>query len=189
MKIKELKELREKMIVVDGISVSGKIEKIYERTAGKSQYGDYSFQNILISDDTDKILVNFNNRAEITDDHIEQVVNLNSKFSEKMNRNIGVKIVKEDYVNVQGEETSIVKVVVSGNADVKFGEVTENPVTPIKEVIIKEIVPAKIELKNCLKEGYTLLKEINTELGTMIDWGSEDIRAVGITLYLDRKRK
>ena len=118
MRIKDCKD----NVGVKGIEISGKIESVYPPKKGTSAtYGDYSFQNITISDDTDKIGVSLRNREEMAEDKKGQQVTFESVFVESQKENMGVKVIQDEYKDKEGAEHKVIKLAVTGSAKITYG--------------------------------------------------------------------
>ena len=78
---------------VEGIEVSGTIDKLYPRKNGTSEkWGDWSFQGLEISDGTGSIEVSLKNIPEMPQDKKGQQVTFKSVLVESQGKKMGVKI-------------------------------------------------------------------------------------------------
>lgn len=194
MTIKELKDLREKLTVVDGIELGGKVTQIYQRYTGTGEFGDYSLQNIIINDDTDSIMVNLRNCPEANKDLIGKAIHFKSVYAEHLNRNVGVKIVEETYEDRNGVEKTVVKAIVTKSAQTIIGVIGAEPIPPKStEFVNITNVAFETTMKSCIIKAAEILSDatIVEQLHRIIEagWESEDLRTVAISLAIDIQRR
>ena len=93
-------------IGIEGFNVKVKILGIYDRKTGKGEYGDWSLQNLLVQDETDKLYLVLCNRPEMPQDYKGKEILIKSTLNSK-NKLVGVKTVEEEY---KGNKTIKLKV-------------------------------------------------------------------------------
>ena len=121
MKFQELIEMKDKLgsEVLDGISVLGLVEEVYDyKTGHHEQYGDWSLQNVKLSDGERSITCCFKNRNQIEGIFKGRKVSLNSSYREKAGRSVGVKLIEETH-----EGKQILKFIVTPSAQILWGGV------------------------------------------------------------------
>ena len=98
-------------IGLEGFSISGTVKKIYDRKSGKGQYGVWSFQSIILKDESGEGTVTFEKREDI-----------NKSIEGK---NITITPMKASDVKVKKEgsgDKTYIKIVVGKDAQVNWGQ-------------------------------------------------------------------
>lgn len=133
---------------ISGISVKGEILNVYPYKTGTGEHGDYSYQNIVIKDDTAQATVNLSCKDEITKSTVGEQVEFNSQINPKKGLKTGVKVVENHWTDKEGQKRTSVQIKVTQNAEVSF------PLQPIS----KE--PTAWRPKNPVKEPLNLIKKV-----------------------------
>ncbi|MFA6972503.1 MAG: hypothetical protein WC208_14055 [Gallionella sp.] len=93
------------------ISISGKITRVWDKKSGTGDYGEWSFQNIVITDDTGDMTVCLKNRKdELTSQDVDKAITIKAKETTK--GILGVKVEKETWEK-NGEPQEAIKVIIT----------------------------------------------------------------------------
>ncbi len=93
------------------LTVSGKITRVWDRKSGIGDYGPWSFQNIVVADDTGEMQVLLKNRKdELSSKDVDKTITLKCKETSK--GIMGVKVEKESYTK-DDKPVEVMKVVVT----------------------------------------------------------------------------
>lgn len=155
------KEVPDSVGLAGNLSVSGKVIRVFERKAGKTDKGNYSFQNAILQDDTGEMTICLKNRKEEwKSSDVDRLVTLNS--SETKNGILGVKIDKDVYKDKNGDEKTSIKVVITGSAkiiwdsenvkDSNFDDEEEQPATQSTKPAVEKQAKPSIDLTELRKE-------------------------------------
>jgi hypothetical protein len=124
------------------LSISGKIIRVFEKKTGTTRDINWAFQNIIIQDDTGEMSVSIRNRPEdFKASDVDRQITISS--TETKHGQLGVKVEQESYNDKQGKAQTVIKVVVTKSAQMKFAD------EPAEETKAKDeaVEPAKAEPK------------------------------------------
>lgn len=130
------KQVPESAGLAGDLSISGRIVRVFEKKEGDGEHGHWSFQNVIVADDTGEMTVCFKNRKEtLTSKDADKTISAKSK--ETKNGILGVKVEKEEYEDSKGEKKSTIKVILTGSAIVEIEGSSKEPTAEIKVVPIE----------------------------------------------------
>lgn len=113
----------EKYAGIEGaMSVSGEIIRVFPKKSGDGEFGPWSFQRIILKDETGEGVVLLKNRSEDMDKtDVGRFIEICSKETAKGNK--GVKIEKDSYTDKKtGEKKESLDVVITGAAVIEDTE-------------------------------------------------------------------
>lgn len=109
--ILKAKDVANSVGLAGDISISGKITRVWDKKSGTGDYGEWSFQNIVVTDDTGDMTVCLKNRKdELTNQDVDKAITIRAKETTK--GILGVKVEKESWEK-DGEPQEKVKVVIT----------------------------------------------------------------------------
>lgn len=108
------------MIGMQGdLKIEGRITRVFDKKSGTGEHGPWSFQSIIVADDSGEMTVSFKNRSEtLTSADVDKLITAKSK--ETKNGILGVKVEKEEYKDSKGEKKETIKVVLTSSAIVEL---------------------------------------------------------------------
>lgn len=146
-------------IGLEGFSISGTVEKVYDRKSGKGQHGTWSFQSIVLKDESGKGIVTFSEREEINKSIEGQSIIITPvKASD-------VKVTKE----IKGDKIYI-KIAVGKGAQVSWGKVAPQAEKEEKSIDTIAAREARIESIKALRlqtfsDAIKMVMEETAKLG------------------------
>lgn len=176
-------------------SVTAKIDTVYAPKTGVGDYGPWSLQTVLLTDGTDRLSANFRNCTELTPADKGKTVKLVASTSSR--GMTGLRLEEREFTDNTGQHRAVLELVVTKSAGVQSvtpilhqvpGEASAPAPTPAPQA------PANTSalLRSKLLEACHMLldEEIAGVLKSAkaLGWNSEDIRALGITLFLENRR-
>lgn len=129
------KQIPESKGLTGDLAISGKIIRVFDKKSGTSIKPDtqetlnWSFQNLIIQDETGEMTVCLKNRKEeIKKEDVDKNVTIISNKSEK--GFFGVKVEEESYKGKDEKQHTTIKVIITPAAKISFGDIPAQEAKP-----------------------------------------------------------